>query len=69
MRKVMVSELKKQPDGNWKLEEKGVALFHCFGVNYEDLRSGPGNYSSAIIEWPSGAVSNVSVELVRFISE
>jgi hypothetical protein len=67
MKKVMVSEHKRQEDGKWKLEEKGEALFHAFGTNYEEFGNGPGNYSTAIIEWPDGTVSNVPVEHVRFL--
>ena len=51
MRKVMVSEHKQQPDKKWKLEEKGEALFHQFGVDYEEFETGPGNFTTAIVEW------------------
>lgn len=67
MRKVMVSEHKQQPDKKWKLEEKGEALFHAFGTNYEEFLTGAGNFSTAIIEWPDGTVGNVPVEHVRFL--
>lgn len=67
MRKVMVSEYKQQPDKRWKLEEKGEAMFHQFGANYEVFESGVGNFSTAIVEWPDGTVSNVPVEHVRFL--
>ena len=67
MRKVMVSEYKQQPDKKWKLEEKGEALFHQFGVNYEEFEGGPGNFTTAIIEWTDGTVGNVPVEHVRFL--
>lgn len=67
MRKVMVSEHKQQPDNKWKLEEKGEAVFHQFGCNYEELENGPGNYTTAIVEWPDGTIGNVPVEHVRFL--
>jgi len=67
MRKVMVSEHKQQPDLKWKLEEKGEALFHQFGVNYEEFDVGAGNYSTAIVEWPDGTVSNIPAEHIRFL--
>jgi hypothetical protein len=67
MRKVMVSEHKQQPDKKWKLEEKGEALFHAFGTNYEEFETGAGNFSTAIVEWPDGTISNVPVEHVRFL--
>ena len=67
MRRVMVSEHKKQPDGKWKLEEIGEATFHGFGVDYEEFDSGPGNFSTAIIELADGTVKNVPVKNVRFL--
>lgn len=67
MRKVMVSESKRQPNGKWDLEEKGEALFHQFGVDYEEFESGAGNFTTAVIEWPNGKVQNVPVHLVRFL--
>jgi hypothetical protein len=69
MRKVMVSEHKQQADKRWKLEEKGEAVFHQFGCNYEEFESGPANYTTAIIEWPDGTVGNVPVERVRFLED
>lgn len=66
-RAVMVSEHIQQPDKKWKLEEKGIAVFHQFGCNYEEFDNGPANYSTAIIEWPNGVVENVPAEHIRFI--
>ena len=68
MRKVMVSEYEQQSDKKFKLVEKGEALFHAFGNDYQEFETGVGTYSTAIVEWPDGSVSNVSVEHVRFIS-
>jgi hypothetical protein len=68
MRKVMVSEHKTQvSSGIWYLEEKGEAMFHQFGVNYEEFEACAGNYTTAIVEWPDGTISNVPVEHVRFL--
>jgi hypothetical protein len=36
-------------------------------VNYEEFESGPGNFSTAIVEFPDGKVQNVPVGMVRFI--
>ena len=66
MRKVMVSE-NKHRDGEWQMIERGEAMFHQFGVEYEEFESGPGNFSTAIIEWPDGTMGNVPVRHVRFI--
>lgn len=66
MRKVMVSE-NKHRDGQWEMVEKGEAIFHSFGVDYQEFESGAGNYSTAIVEFPDGTIGNVQVENVRFI--
>ena len=69
LRKVMVSEYRKQEDGIWYLVEKGEATFHQFGVNYEEFEGGLGNLRTAIVEFPDGSVSNVPVEHIRFLLE
>lgn len=68
MRTVMVSVPKLQKDNTWKLEEKGEAAFHQFGCDYEEFESGPGNFSTAIVEWPDGTVENVRADRIRFIT-
>lgn len=69
MRKVMVSRLERTngATSKWELVEKGEAVFHQFGCNFEQFESGAGNFSTAIIEWPDGRVENVEVERVRFL--
>lgn len=44
----------------------GEVVFHCFGVEYEELPEGPGNYSVAIIEHPDGRLEGVPVSKVQF---
>lgn len=68
MRKVMISKYRDSTDG-WELKEIGEAVFHQFGVGYHEFENGVGNYSTAIVEWQDGTVSNVPVERVRFLSE
>jgi len=67
MRKVMVSARKKLIDGSWKVTEKGEAIFHLFGFDHEEYDGGPGNYTSAIVEWPDGTVESVFLHHIRFI--
>ena len=67
MRRVMVSAYTTQTGGRMKLEEKGEAVFHQFGCNFEQFESGAGNFSTAIVEWPDGRVENIPVENVRFL--
>ena len=67
-RQVMVSEYAKAEGKHMlSLQEKGVAEFHQFGVDYQEFESGAGNYSTAIVEWPNGQVTNEPVHLVRFL--
>ena len=50
------------------LEPLGEALFHQFGVGYEEFESGPGNFTTAIIEWPDGQLESVPVDHVKFVA-
>lgn len=50
---------------NW--EEVGEAVFHGFGVDFEESSTGFGNYSTAIVEWPTGQVEMVRADKIRFI--
>ena len=65
----MVSRLewKNGVTNKWELVEKGVAVFHQFGCDYAEFESGPGNFSTAIVEWPDGKVENVPLENVLFL--
>ena len=45
----------------------GEALFHQFGVSYDEFEGGPGNFTSAVIELDDGTVRNIGIELIRFI--
>jgi len=46
--------------------EVGVAIFHQFGVDYEEFENGPGMFSVAIIETPDGQVKMVRADMIRF---
>ena len=66
-RKVVVYEWKRAKGQTYyEKVHVGNGIFHQFGCNYEEFESGPGNYSTAIIEMPSGEIKNVPVELVVF---
>lgn len=45
---------------------KGEAIFHEFGVDYEEFETGSGHYSTAIIELPDGTVRNLPVGQIKF---
>lgn len=76
MRKVMVSHyvfktaevIQKDNKGIWQLTGNREAVFHQFGCNYEEFKEGPGNFSTAIVEYDDGSVDNVPVEHIRFIT-
>jgi len=72
LRTVMVSHMVAQPQvgsahTRYALEPQGEALFHQFGVRYEESETGFGNYSTAIVEWPDGRVESVIVDRIRFV--
>ena len=58
-------ELSKHHNG--KMIPVGQGDFHGFGIDFFEFESGPGNYSTAIIELPDGTVKNVPVEHIRFL--
>lgn len=70
MRKVIVYALERPKNSSSyvkKEDGKGIALFHQFGVSYEEFETGAGNYSTAIIERTDGQVETVEADLIKFI--
>jgi len=72
LRKVIVSHMVKRQQGGhsppeYVLEPQGEALFHQFGVGYDEFEAGPGNYTTAIVEWPDGRIESVVTDRVRFV--
>lgn len=63
----MVSHYAKGDDNIHRLKDKAEAYFHGFGTNFEEFESGPGNYSSAIVEYDDGTVENVPAGFIRFL--
>lgn len=55
-------------DGKWQLVDRGEAVFHSFGLDYEEFSDGACGYSAAIVEWPDGKVEMVRADRVRFLS-
>ena len=47
--------------------EDGLGLFIQYGADYEEFETGPGNYTTAIVEMPSGIVKNLPVNQIKFI--
>ena len=73
MRKVFVSEYVQIPNESgfgtkWILQEKdGLAVFHQFGMDFEELPGGVACFSTAIVEWPNGTIQSVPAKNVRFL--
>ena len=70
MRQVIALEHYRPDDykgGPLPTREAGCGTFHAWGVAYEEFESGPGNYSTAIVEMPDGTVRNWPAEMVRFV--
>lgn len=70
-RRVMVSGMKNlaeqgQP-AKWKIADIGEATFRQFGLEFEELQGGVGNYSVAIVEWTDGRVEMVRADRIRFL--
>lgn len=67
MRKVSIYEYKKvEGENRYEKVYVGIGIFHQFGVDYEEFETGPGNYSTAIVELENGTVENIPVGLIRF---
>lgn len=68
IRRVIVSRLER-PEGQsqYVKNDVGEAVFHGFGVGFEELSGGVGNYTTAIIEWASGRVEEVPADMIRFV--
>lgn len=47
--------------------EDVFGYFHQWGVNYEELETGPGNFTTAIIETHDGCVVSCPAETVQFL--
>lgn len=63
MRKVIVYAL----ESGKKVENgKGQASFHGWGVDYEEFDTGPGNFSTAIVEYSDGSIETVPADDIKF---
>ena len=63
-------EVKKHETGGL-MRVKGplqTGWFHAIGVNYEEFESGPGNFSTMIIERDDGILKSVPVQNCRFVT-
>jgi len=71
MRLVQVFKYTQRQDASgqrvWDKSDDGTAMFHQFGVNFEDCEFGTGNFSTAIVERDNGTVENVAADMIKFI--
>ena len=70
MRKVIYSDYRWSAEINRNVKiEAGEAVFHQFGIGYEEFENGPGMFTTAIIELPNGEVLSLPVDQIKFIKE
>ena len=68
-RKVVVYEWEREGVNLYSKKVRiGEGIFHQFGVDYEEFETGPGNFTTAIVEMPDGEIKNIPVGLVVFKS-
>lgn len=67
LRRVNVFEFVKNEDRTYTKRIVKQGYFHQWGSDYEDYESGPGNFSTAIVEMDDGTVENVYVEMISFV--
>jgi len=70
MKKVIVQKWDNRLESDKRVYFKsdlGMALFHAWGIGYQEFESGPGNYSVAIVEHADGQIETVPADLIRFI--
>lgn len=51
----------------WSSEYTGRGVFHQWGSSYEEFESGPGNYTTAIVELTDGSIVEVLPRYLKFI--
>ncbi|MCP4569067.1 MAG: hypothetical protein GY841_15945 [FCB group bacterium] len=50
-----------------KKVKKGEATFHQFGIDFMEVDTGCGQFTTAVIELDDGTVLNVAAETIRFL--
>lgn len=56
-------------EGKWQMVVKcECAVFHGFGMDYEEFSDGPpGNFSVAIVEYPDGHIEMPRADRIQFL--
>lgn len=68
MRNVVVYEWKRLVGKPSEKVEAQTEVFHQWGVSYDEFETGPGNYSTAIVELTDGTIVTPPANMVQFIS-
>ncbi len=69
MRKVNVFQWGTDKEtGKPKKYPNGTAIFHAIGCDFAEFESGPGNFSTAIIEREDGRFENPPIDMIQFIN-
>ena len=67
-RKVKTFKWERNENRTHSMVEDGEGVFVQYGVDYEEFETGPGNFTTAIVEMTDGTVKNISVDLIQFIA-
>lgn len=66
MRKVEVFKQVGYVNGKPEKKKIGEAVFHEWGLDYNEFSEGAVSYSIAIIEHPDGTVESIPVNMIKF---
>jgi hypothetical protein len=67
---ILRANIPPKDNKGWTIEKKELTgVFHEFGLDYEELESGPGHFSTAIIEADDGELYDVPVRDVQFLDK
>ena len=68
MRKVKTFKWEKNENRTFSKVEDGEGDFIQYGTDYEEFETGPGNFTTAVIEMPDGTVKNLALDLIQFLT-
>lgn len=67
LRKVIIKKFDRIENGKSVYIPDGAGWFHCWGMAYDEFETGPGLFTTAIVERQTGEIESVPAECVRFI--
>lgn len=56
-------------NGKWNWLEFSLGYFHQWGINYEEFETGPGNYTTAVVELPDGRIVTPPADDIIFLDK